>query len=241
MSVNKKGKKGYEKALAIFGLVAGFAVILLIVWHFFGDEVMTILKLLQAGDEEAMEAYLSGQGMWKGYALVFFMSVLQVVSIFVPGLIIQVSAGVIYGWLKAFVLTYFGFVFGNVMVFYLARKLGRQVMDILEIDKRGGWLTDKINNYSPVFVLALAYLVPGIPNGFVPYFASRLDIRGKWFAAAVSMSSWIQILCNCVAGHYLIRGDTLAVVLAFGIQIALIILITYKRDFFLGLSNRNKK
>lgn len=238
---NETGKKTYQKVLAIFLLAAVIVLIIYMIWKVFGKQFAMIFRMMGNKDDAAIEAYLNQQSEVSGLFSVFLMSVLQVVSIFVPGIAIQLAAGAIYGWFKSFVASYAGFVFGNVLVFYVARKLGDKITDILEMGKKANVLEDKVNNYSPFFVLMLAYLIPGIPNGFIPYFASRLDIRGKDFAGAVAGASWIQILCNCIAGHFLIRSQYLFMILSFAIQIGIIIFVAKKRDFFLELGGKKKK
>lgn len=236
-----KKKSIGTKLIAILILAAVIVLTIFFIAKFFGSTFAELFSIMQTGDEEQMKAYLSTKGEAGGLFSVFMMSVLQVVSIFIPGIIIQMSAGAIYGWWKAFLMTYFGFVFGNVLVFYAARRLGSRVSDILELGKKSNWLEDKVNHYSPTFVLALAYLIPGIPNGFIPYFASRLDIRMKNFAIAVSASSWIQILCDCLAGHFMIRENYLFMIISFSVEIVLIIAAYRNRNFILSLSGRRKK
>ena len=61
------------------------------------------------------------------------------------------------------------------------------------------------------------------------------------FAKAVAASSWIQILCNCIAGHYLIRRNIPAVLLVFGIQITTIAVAVTNRNWFLSLGGERKQ
>ncbi len=236
-TINKK-RISIEKVIAMIFIAIVMIATVYIAWKHFGAQFSRLFEVLRSGDEAQIEAYLNSKGQWKGMLLVFVMCVLQVVSIFIPGLVIQVSAGVIYGWQKAFLITYLGFIFGNTLVFFIARKLGNKASALFDLDHKKNPLKEKINDYGPFFVLFLAYLVPGIPNGFIPYFASRLDIRGFDFIGAVAASSWIQIICNCFAGHWLIRGDTFYVILCFAIQIVFIFIVTKKRNVILKLTNR---
>lgn len=238
---NKSFRKALEKAIAITAVVVVAFTFIFLIWTLFGQRLKELFLLLQHGNEQEIGDYLNAAGEKSGLLSVFFMSVLQVVSIFIPGMAIEVVAGVIYGWLKAFIMTFSGFVFGNVLVFFVARKLGRRINDILDLRSHNSWITEKINRFSPPFVLAMAYLVPGVPNGIVPYIAARVDIRGKTFAKAVAASSWMQILCNCIAGHYLIRRNIPAVLLVFGIQITTIAVAVTNRNWFLSLGGERKQ
>lgn len=239
-SVHRKRHK-WEKFLVIGVLALVIVLIFMLAWKFFGPKFSTIIEMMKRGDEEEIGTYLRSQGEWKGLLSIFVMTVLQVISIFIPGIAVQVAAGMCFGWWKAFIMTYTGFIFGHGLVFYAARRLGNRLYEILELDKKDNPLEAKVNHYSPTFVLMLAYLIPGIPNGFIPYFASRLDIRAYSFLEAVAGASWIQVLLNCIAGHFLVRGDILFMILSFALQIVVILLIYFNRNFFLEMGAKKKK
>lgn len=235
--------KNSEKWKKIGLLAAAVLVLILIVFliiHFFGDSFATLWHLLKNGDQDELQAYLNSQNEASGLLSVFLLNVLQVISIFFPGMIIHVVAGVIYGWWKAFIACYLGFVFGNVLVFYFARRFSSVISSIMNLEKKQSWITEKINSTKPGFVFALACMIPGIPNGFIPYFASRTDIRTYQYAESVAVSSWIQILSNCVIGHFLIRGEYFYMVMSILIQIAIILIAIWKRDWFLGKGKIDK-
>lgn len=235
MSVKEtKRNKKAEKLLAILLLIGVVTLMVLIIVKFFGSRLSTLFTLLKDNDENEISAYLNAEGELSGLFSVFMMSALQVISIFIPGIAVQVVAGVIYGWWKAFAMTYLGFIFGNVLVFSAARRFSGVIKDLMEMTNRKNSLVDKINNYSPAFVLGLAYMIPGIPNGFIPYFASQINIALKPFTVAVAAGSIVQILLNCIAGHYLIRKNVAAVVAVFGLQVILIYLVAKNRAKFLS-------
>lgn len=244
MRLGKEMKKNSEKAKKIGLLLAAVAILILIVFlivHFFGDSFATLWQLLKDGNQEEMQEYLNSQDEFSGLISVFILTVLQVISIFFPGMIIQVAAGVIYGWWKAFIACYLGFVTGNVLVFYFARRFSSVISSIMNLEKKKqSWITEKINSTKPGFVFALACMIPGIPNGFIPYFASRTDIRMYQYAESVAVSSWIQILSNCIIGHFLIRGEYFYMIMSIVLQIAIILLAIWKRDWFLGKGSIKK-
>lgn len=233
----KKSDKKKQIGLLLL-LIGVFALTIFLIVHFFGDTFATLWKLLKDNDQAELEAYLNSQNEVSGLISIFILTILQVVSIFFPGMIIQVAAGVIYGWAKAFFACYLGFITGNVLVFYFARRFSNVMSAVLNMEKKSSWITDKINSTKPGFVFALACMIPGIPNGFIPYFASQTDIRTYQYTECVAVSSWIQILSNCVIGHFLIRGEYVYMIASLAIQIAIILIAIWKRDWFLGKGKR---
>ncbi|MBB5182391.1 TVP38/TMEM64 family protein [Catenisphaera adipataccumulans] len=223
----------------LIGLV--FVLVLLgllyLIWHFSGDYFIKLFDVLKTKDETQIAHYVREQGIWKGVFSVFMLSVIQVISIFIPGIVIQVSAGVIYSWYYAFLICYAGFVAGNALVFGFAKLLGKGRLGIVFENDKAQWLMEKINMANPKFVVGLANLIPGIPNGIIPYVASGSDITFGGFVAAVAASSWIQIVLNCFLGHFLIRGQYFYMVLAIAAQIVLIVLVSVNQYKLLKKKN----
>lgn len=221
-----KDHHSLKEILRVLIMVAAACLLAFFAWKLFGGTIPDLIRLLKEGDEDAIAAYISEQGAWRGLISVFLLSVLQVISVVIPGILIQFTAGMIFPWWQAFLAAYSGFVLANTLIFMLAKAFRHQI----KADQRkSGWIISTVNRYDPAFVFALACLVPGIPNGVIPYFAAAARLRVREYAASVAISSWIQILSNCVAGHFLIRGQIFYTVLSFVVQISVIILAGLNR------------
>ncbi len=218
-------KKNILRILIGIGTVA---VLAFLTWQLFGDMLPDIIRLIKNGDQAAIAAYIEKQGAWRGLLSIFLLSIIQVISVVIPGIIIQFTGGMIFPWWEAFIAAYSGFVLANVLVFSFAKAFRHQVH---ADQKKAGWIISTVNKYDPAFVFALACLVPGIPNGVIPYFAAAAKLSVREYAASVAISSWIQILSNCLAGHFLIRKQFVFTVLSFVAQIAII---------FIAGANRKK-
>jgi uncharacterized membrane protein YdjX (TVP38/TMEM64 family) len=223
--IRKINKKWIVLAvIAVIGLTA------YLIYAFFGDFFSTLFQLLEHGNQAEIAAYLNSQSTAGGYAALFFISILQVVSIVIPGLVIQITGALIYGWWRSFLICWIGFTAGNALVFFIARLFGKSIQIAMDNEKKTTWLEKMIKKGNPILVFAVACMIPGIPNGIIPYVAARCDITLKDFTAAVLCSSWIQILLNCVAGHFLIRGQWTFLVLAIALQVVLILVVIRNRD-----------
>lgn len=225
--------KKYWRRLIV---AAGLVILAILAWIAFGDtfrDLPHLLKVLRKGNAEEVEAFLQEQGRWKGLLVIFFFSIIQVISIIIPGMAIQIAAGVIYGWFEAFIACYLGFVTGNCLVFMFARRIGGGIGNKLMKRQKDSWLMGKINSTKPEFVFGMACLIPGIPNGIIPYIAATSKIRTIGYALAVAATSWLQIVLNCLAGQFLISGEYLFMILSFAAQIALILIMLWKRNWFL--------
>lgn len=224
-----------SKTARVLIYIAVVVILALATWQLFGPQLPELIKMIREDREEEIADYLSAQGEWRGLLSMFFLSIIQVISVVIPGIIIQFVGGMLYAWWKAFLMCYLGFVFANVLVFMFARTFRQTVK---ADKKKTGWIISTVNKYDPAFVFALACLVPGIPNGVIPYFAAAAKMRTREYAASVALSSWIQILSNCIAGHFLMQGQVGYMVLSFVAQIAIIIFCGMNRKKILDKFGR---
>ena len=209
-------------------------------WQSFGPQLIGLFQVLSKGDDKAIQEYLSSMGHWEGLLSTFMLSILQVVSIVLPGPVFQVAGAVIFGWWRSFLVCWTGFVCGNGLVFFLARFFGRSLTEALGLEQKNGWLLNKMNSADPRFVTALACMIPGIPNGIIPYVAQRCDMRLYSFVFAIAASSWINILLNCIAGHFLARGEYMFTFIAFALQLVILAVVALNKDRILGTDKKTE-
>ena len=227
--------KSNRKSLVRIALLAGMLLLAgFLIWAAFGDMLPTLARLLRRGDEAAIEAYIQEEGFWKGAVTVVLLSALQVFSIVFPGLAIQIAAGVIFGGVRAFFMCYTGFVLGNLLVFVIARRMGTHIQGLVTINRKDSWIRDKMRSAHPAFVVAICDLLPGLPNGIVPYMAAQSRIRLRDFLLAVAGVSWIQIMLNCAAGGFLQEGEFFFMALTIVIQVVIFVLVILKRKWIIA-------
>lgn len=166
---------------------------------------------------KSIEGFLSRYSGFRGMAYLALLQALQVLSIFLPGAAVQIAGGLVYGTWKSFAICLVSFVGTNVGVFILARK-GHDLVDRpdTKLARRAQRVLDWINSSDPFFMSMLAYMMPGIPNGFVPYAAMKTNVSLRKFSLAVFMGSLIQIFIMCSIGSRIMSGD-------FGVSFALVI------------------
>ena len=216
----------------MIGAIVGLLV--LVVWIICEYMFPGLLPLVRTGDEEAIAAYIQEEGAWLGAFLIILLCILQVVSVVIPDIPIHVAAGILYGWWRATIMCYIGFVLGNALVFFMARRLKKRFSAYFPVPDSKSWLIRQINSRRPSVVIGIACMVPGVPNGIIPYVAEQAHITGRGYTKAVASTAWLQILTNCLCGHFLIRGMYAAAIGAFVLQLLVIGVITLKRDVILG-------
>lgn len=223
-------------------LLAGTVLLVLVaylIYKGFGKQIVDIVEMLERGDQDEIMAYLAAQTSFKGFLYLFLLSVIQIISVVLPCLVIQVAGALIFGWWKAFLICWAGFVCGNMVVFLGMRIFGKGLRLALDKSYGDNWLIKKLNSKNPIFAVAMSCMIPGIPNGIIPYIAANTAISAKQYFIAITFSSWIQIVLNCIAGGFLAQGRISAVVIVFMIEFVIIFIMNKNKDSILEKFERN--
>ena len=219
-----------EKLVPVLVVIA----VAILIWFAFGDKIPGLIPLLKEGDSQKIADYLAQETGIKGVIAVVLLQAVQIASIVMPGMAIQVAAGLIYGWLEGFLMCYIGVVVSNLCVFLFARKMGSDRIRDVSMGRTSQWLLEKLNGTKPQFMVVVANMVPAVPNGIIPYIAAKTEISTLDYVKAVAMGSWLQILLSCLAGQFIIKGQWLYTLLTVVFQFAVVLIILWKREWFLS-------
>jgi uncharacterized membrane protein YdjX (TVP38/TMEM64 family) len=159
-------------------------------------------SLLRKENTDAVAHYVLSYGSW---APVFFVAlqVCQVVVLPIPGQVIGIVAGYIFGWKLGTIYTMAGLAFGMIIVFTLSRKLGRSFVEKLNgpeamrdlealfssSDNPGGFYHRSAHTLrsNALLTFFLFMLLPGLPDNLACFVAglTRIPIRYLLVAALV--------------------------------------------------------
>lgn len=219
------------------------ALILGLVYLAFVKAMPDLWPVLKSGNEAEIEAYLASADSTVGLVCTAMLQFLQVVSIILPGAPVQIAAGIVYGVWKGGAICYAAYVSANLTVFAVARHLG-SLLDRLA-PGQGGGLLQKVKFLSdaemPVYMTAMACIIPVVPNGIIPYAAARTPMKFWQFAVAVCAGSVVPIFVMCLIGGRILAGEYLLAVAVFGVSLLVVILLTRFRTQLMGAVRRLKQ
>lgn len=163
--VEVRGHK-MEKAdiFKFVGLIAFFAIMVLIVvmlWPYFHE-------LFEPGGLDRIINDVRGAGP-VGFLILLGLQFLQIVVAFIPGEVVQIAAGLLYGpWIGALVILA-GCVISSAFIFALVRKLGapfvQSMVPVQYLEKfRKFEKTGKLN-----IIVFILFLIPGLPKDVFTY------------------------------------------------------------------------
>lgn len=208
------------------GLIAFFAVMIIAVvllWPLIGE-------LFSEGGLERVTRDVREAGP-AGFLILLAVQFLQIVVAFIPGEVVQVAAGMIYGpWVGALII-FIGCVISSAFIFVLVHKLGMPFVQAMVPEGAMGKFraferTGKLNML--VFVL---FLIPGLPKDVFTYLVPLTDMKLPTFVLLSNLARLPGIALSTYAASGLATGDYAESIAIFAVTalIAVVALLVYGR------------
>ncbi len=157
--------------------------------------------------------------------------IIQIIICIIPGQALQIAAGYLYGFWIGLVLSIIGATLGSIAVFYLARLLGHDAMQILFGERKINEMLGNLNSKKGMILVFIIFLIPGIPKDLCTYAAGLSELHLKPFLIVSIIARSPGMMCSLAIGRQVMNGNYTS-----AIVIAVIVAIL----FLFGLLFRNK-
>jgi uncharacterized membrane protein YdjX (TVP38/TMEM64 family) len=210
-------------------MVALIAAVIALALLWLGPQAWQLLQ-----DQEALAAWVAKLGWWGPVALVA-LNAIQIVVAPIPGYVVQIAAGFLFGPLWGGVWSSLGLLAGATISFWLARFYGRPLVGRLVGDDRlARWeqVTHSTNTLV-WFVLLLG------PVGDLPYFLAGLARVSFWKIFIITLAVRVPstfVVAAAGAGVMLLNWWQIALLMA--LLLGLLLLFFRYQDRMLQWSDR---
>lgn len=236
MTDEKKLSRKIEKAdiFKFAGLIAFFAIMVLIVvllWPYFGD-------LFEEGGIERIITDVRDAGP-VGFLILLGLQFLQIVVAFIPGEVVQIAAGLLYGpWLGSLIILV-GCVVSSAFIFALVHKLGapfvQSMVPTQYLNKfRKFELTGKLN-----IIVFILFLIPGLPKDVFTYLVPLTDMRMRTFLLLSNVGRIPGIVVSAYAADGLAEGRLMESVIIFAVAAVIAVLGIVFRERIMKLLEKH--
>lgn len=197
----KKRKMDQATIYKFIGLIVFFVlmgVVIACIWPY-------ISEVFEEGGLERVTDQVRNAGVGGVFILLAF-QFLQIVVAFIPGEVVQMAAGIIYGpWWGALIIL-IGCIVSSAFVFMLVHKLGAPFVQAMVpkkyMEKLRKFETSKKFNVI-VFVL---FLIPGMPKDVFTYITPLSHMRLGTFLALTNTARIPGIVVSTYAANGLVEG-----------------------------------
>lgn len=143
-----------------------------------------------------------------GGVLVFILiQVLQIVIPVIPGEVVQVAAGYIFGTWFGTLYLIIGAVLGTTITFYAARFLGYPLVRAFASEERLERLSEIVKSSKSDLVIFFLFLLPGLPKDLLTYVGGVTPIHGPRFLLLTLGARLPALFASVVVGSNLYQGD----------------------------------
>lgn len=199
----------------------GFLTIILVLKY-----LPRILELTVSLDK--FRDYIISLGSFGSVVLIFF-QMLQTIIAPIPGEVIQVAGGYVYGVTFGVIYTTIGLLLGAIIAFYFTRLIGTPFIEKLINKKNSQWMVDIMDSKKFSAILFIVFLVPGLPKDFLIYVAGLTPINPLKFFGILLISRFPWLLASVSIGSNLHYGNYISTIIVSLIAIVSFILgICYK-------------
>ena len=198
-----------------------------------------LTSLKNASDQEEFKNYIESLG-WKGWMTILGIQIMQIFIAFIPGEIVEVISGILYGTLGGLIICLTGICIGSLLIFATIKLFTNKHLDTYK-DKLKTY--NFLNNPKKIHIyLFILFLTPGIPKDIFIYLAPFLPIKLSSFLLISLIARIPSILSSTIIGTSLINGNYLTSIIIFIVFGTLgLIGIIFNEKIINLFTKRNKK
>lgn len=210
------------KFAGLIAFIVLMGIVCALIWPY-------IHELFEAGGPQRVMNRVHHAGP-AGVFILLGIQFLQVVVAFIPGEVVQIAAGMVYGPWGGAAIILIGCVFSSALIFQLVHKLGAPFVQHMVSDK----FVDRFQRFERsgklnviVFIL---FLIPGLPKDVFTYIVPLTNMRMATFLMLSTIGRIPGVVVSTYAANGIVQGRIFESVVIFlvGAAIALVGLLLQK-------------
>lgn len=221
------------KLVGLVVFIVLIAAIVVAIWP-------TLSIVFEPGGVETLIELITSQGPL-GVLILLGMQLLQIIVAFIPGEVVQIAAGMMYGPLWGSVVILVGCVLSSMVVYELVHKLGAPFVRSMVGEKqllkfRQFELSGKFG--VTVFIL---FLIPGFPKDVLTYIVPLSDMNLRTFLLLSTIGRTPGVIISTYAAAGLADGNIVTSVIIFVVAALIAIIVLLLRNRIIDAISRHSK
>lgn len=205
---DKKDKSGGGRRLVLYiAFIAIFIGILVYLSIKLGPRITQL-----AINPENLDQLLDSFG-WKGVLVFIGIQILQVLVAAIPGEIVQIAGGYIYGTWLGTLYSLIGIFLGSILVFFIVRLLGYPLVRLVASESQIEKFNSIFGSSKSEAATFILFLIPGIPKDVLTYIAGVTPVKPLRFFIIIMIGRFPALLASSYIGHGTQRGNYLIVII----------------------------
>lgn len=175
-------------------------------------------------------------------ALVFIMfQVLQILIAIIPGEVVQIAGGYIYGAPLATLLLLTGVVIGSSIAFGLARLMGYSLVKKLISQEKLESFAELITSRKGYITIFVLFFIPGLPKDIMTYIGGLTPVRPLHFIAIAVLARTPALFISTFIGENIQERDySTAIIFSAAAVVVFIVGWLYRNKILQWLQNLSR-
>ncbi len=221
--MNRQKRKNFLIYLKFAALIAVLIAVPVIIVLYFPD-MIEFFKDTQRIDS-LLEKYKVA-----GFFIYILLQILQVVISVIPGEVVQLAGGYMYGIVFGTLFSLVGITLGTVIAFYFSRFMGRTAVEKLFGEKKISQFTKKLNSKKAKLIIFILFLIPAIPKDLIVYAAGISSVSDREFFILSMLGRIPALTASMAMGRMVRTGNYISlIVLAAAATVIFILCIIFRK------------
>ncbi|MCY6484363.1 TVP38/TMEM64 family protein [Clostridium aestuarii] len=157
-------------------------------------------------DPEKVKQYVMSYGVYNVFVFCGI-QIIQVVAFFIPGEVVQIAGGYIFGTFIGSILSLLGIVTGSIIVYLISNRFGKPFVEKIVSKNKFNFIEKILELGSQKTVIFLLYLVPGVPKDVFGYICGVSNISLQEFALYSTLGRIPGIAISAYFGSKILTGN----------------------------------
>lgn len=152
-----------------------------------------------------------------GVFILLGIQLLQVIVAFIPGEVVQIAAGMIYGPWGGAAIILAGCLASSALIFQLVHRLGAPFVQQMVSGKFLGWFQRLESSGKLNAIVFILFLIPGLPKDVFTYFVPLTNMRMRTFLTLTTIARIPGVVVSTYAANGIVEGRVLQSVAIFAV------------------------
>lgn len=189
-------------------VISGIFIVIFVVLMVYGTvKLWPYVKALENTQKQIEFRAWIDSFRWWGLLIMIGLQVLQVVIAFLPGEVVEVVMGMMYGVIGGIIVCWISLAIATVIIYYLVRLLGKPIINLFVSEKNAEKFKFIKSAKQAEALFLFAFLLPGTPKDVLIYLGPATSVKLHRFLIISLIGRIPSLLLSTLIGHHLISGQ----------------------------------
>ncbi len=194
-------------------IIASLGLLMMVLFIRYSPEILKLMVSL-----DSFRDYILSTGKLGPVMLIFF-QVLQTVIAPIPGEVIQIAGGYIYGTYVGMLFITAGMLLGAIIAFYFTRFVGGAFIENLLKKNKFQWMAGMMETKKFSIFLFIIFIIPGIPKDLFIYAAGLTTIKPLKFFSILIIARFPWLLASVSIGSNIYHKNYVSTAIISGVSV----------------------